>query len=191
MPDVKNDLIWDLNGISNRDEALSFLKLFENRLFVYSYTVQKIYSNYSFVFPEHEDGKIAVLPDHLRHHDVFQDVPNEAIEKTDISVFPGDIVGLDNIAIKYHSFRGGASKTLPLREGLINLIDEYSRMGLSFLPVISNGDLREYENRMPCLYLQNVNINTMTQSVSKLDGETLKTAVCDSLIKLMTDYKEV
>lgn len=48
----QGDLAWDLDAITNRSEAIAFLKRFENRLCIYSAYVEKLYSNYSFVIPE-------------------------------------------------------------------------------------------------------------------------------------------
>ncbi len=58
----QGDLAWDLDAITNRSEAIAFLKRFENRLCIYSAYVEKLYSNYSFVIPESDHGGITILP---------------------------------------------------------------------------------------------------------------------------------
>ncbi len=38
----QGDLAWDLDAITNRSEAIAFLKRFENRLCIYSAYVEKL-----------------------------------------------------------------------------------------------------------------------------------------------------
>ena len=59
----QDDLDWDLDAITDRSEAIDFLRRFENRLCIYSSYVEKLYSNYSFVIPESQEGGITILPE--------------------------------------------------------------------------------------------------------------------------------
>lgn len=186
----KSDLIWTLDGIENQRDAFDFLKLFENRLFVYSYMVEKIYSNYSFVFPNNEQHKIAVLPNHHAHHDIFHNIKNEAIETTDIAIFPGDIVGEKNIVIKIPKQPYTSSKVFPLKEGMAFIYALYQKEGKDFLPVISNGDLKEYQNRMPCLYLHNIDIKELAKTIAPFQIQSIKNTIYDSINSIINDYKE-
>ena len=45
------DLIWDLDSIARRELAERFIKLFENRLCVYSESTRQLYTNYDLHFP--------------------------------------------------------------------------------------------------------------------------------------------
>ncbi len=186
----KSDLIWTLDGIENQRDAFDFLKLFENRLFVYSYMVEKIYSNYSFVFPKSEQHKIAVLPNHQAHHDIFHNIKNAAIENTDIAIFPGDIVGQKNIVIKIPKQPYTSSKIFPLKEGMAFIYALYQKEGKDFLPVISNGDLKEYQNRMPCLYLHNINTKELSKTIAPFQIQGLKNTIYQSINTIINDYKE-
>ena len=80
----QSDLAWDLDAITDRQQAIDFLLRFENRLCVYSGYVEKLYSNYSFVVPEEEHGSITILPDEQAWHDTFNEIPPEAVEPTGI-----------------------------------------------------------------------------------------------------------
>lgn len=186
-----SDLIWTLDGISNQKEAFEFLKLFENRLFVYSYMVEKLYSNYSFVFPDNDFHKIAVLPNHHEFHDIFHNIKNNAIEKTDIAIFPGDIVGQKNIVIKLPKQPYTSTKVLPLKEGLAFIHSLYKKQEKEFLPVISNGDLKEYKNRMPCLYLHTINTEELRKTMAPFQVTSIKSLIYESLNAIINDYKEI
>ena len=89
----QGDLAWDLDAITNRSEAIAFLKRFENRLCIYSAYVEKLYSNYSFVIPESDHGGITILPSEQAWHDTFHDIPLAAVEPTGIHILPGETMG--------------------------------------------------------------------------------------------------
>jgi hypothetical protein len=188
---VNTDLIWNLDGISNQDEAFQFLKLFENRLFVYSFMVEKIYTSYSFILPQKENHQIAVLPDHKLYHDIFHNISNDAVQNTNIAIFPGDVVGQKNIVIKLPKQQYTTTKILPLKEGIAFIYALYKKQGKTFLPVISNGDLKEYKNRMPCLYLHNINTIELKKHIAPYQIKSIENSVYDSLKKMITDYREV
>src|SRR3989344_5144622 len=82
----QSDLDWDLDAITDRREAVAFLQRFENRLCIYSSYVEKLYSNYSFVVPEAQEGSITILPDEQAWHDTFNDIPADAVEPTGIHI---------------------------------------------------------------------------------------------------------
>jgi hypothetical protein len=52
------DLIWDLDSIARRELAERFIKLFENRLCVYSESTRQLYTNYDLHFPSDLGRKI-------------------------------------------------------------------------------------------------------------------------------------
>lgn len=56
------DLIWDLDSIARRELAERFIKLFENRLCVYSESTRQLYTNYNLHFPADYGRKMVVLP---------------------------------------------------------------------------------------------------------------------------------
>lgn len=180
----QNDLDWDLDAITDRNEAIAFLQRFENRLCIYSSYVEKLYSNYSFVIPEHQGGGITILPDEQAWFDTFHDIPTDAVEPTGIHILPGETMGYSGLYLKIPGeHRLVASRELPFQDGLKVLINRYRMREDSFLPVLVKGDLREYEARMPSLHLHRLNIAKL-QSHSRLNLDSIKGAIAEHLIGL-------
>lgn len=180
----QNDLDWDLDAITDRNEAIAFLQRFENRLCIYSSYVEKLYSNYSFVIPEHQGGGITILPDEQAWFDTFHDIPADAVEPTGIHILPGETMGYSGLYLKIPGeHRLVASRELPFQDGLKVLINRYRMREDSFLPVLVKGDLREYEARMPSLHLHRLNVAKL-QSHSRLNLDSIKGAIAEHLIGL-------
>ncbi len=185
-----DDLNWDLGAISNRQEAIAFLLTFENKLCVYSAYVSKLYSSYDIVVPKKSDsGCITVLPDPHAFHDTFSNIPQDAVEATGIYLYPGEAIGESGLYIKIPSKGFGSSKELPFAEGFSVLIQEYRNAGDCFLPVLQNGDLREYENSMPSLHLHRVCLDKLKGLVSDLTLNSIKNIVADNLIALYKSHR--
>ncbi|AGI26029.1 hypothetical protein ACYCAX_21860 [Pseudomonas sp. MT3] len=180
----QSDLDWDLDAITDRNEAIAFLQRFENRLCIYSSYVEKLYSNYSFVIPETQEGGITILPDEQAWFDTFHDIPADAVEPTGIHILPGETMGYSGLYLKVPGeHRLVASRELPFQDGLKLLINRYRMREDTFLPVLVKGDLREYEARMPSLHLHRLNIAKL-QAHSRLNLNSIKGAIAEHLIGL-------
>lgn len=180
----QNDLDWDLDAITDRNEAIAFLQRFENRLCIYSSYVEKLYSNYSFVIPESQEGGITILPDEQAWFDTFHDIPAEAVEPTGIHILPGETMGYSGLYLKIPGeHRLVASREMPFQDGLKLLINRYRMRDDTFLPVLVKGDLREYEARMPSLHLHRLNVAKL-QAQSRLNLNAIKGAIAEHLIGL-------
>ncbi|KSW26078.1 hypothetical protein M8R19_11620 [Pseudomonas sp. R3.Fl] len=180
----QDDLDWDLDAITDRSEAIDFLRRFENRLCIYSSYVEKLYSNYSFVIPESQEGGITILPNEQAWFDTFHDIPADAVEPTGIHILPGETMGHSGLYLKIpgeHRLVGSAE--LPFQDGLKLLIRRYRMRDEPFLPVLVKGDLREYEARMPSLHLHRLN-SAKLQTQSRLNLEAIKGAIAEHLIGL-------
>jgi len=180
----QDDLDWDLEAITDRSEAIDFLRRFENRLCIYSSYVEKLYSNYSFVIPESQEGGITILPNEQAWFDTFHDIPADAVEPTGIHILPGETMGHSGLYLKIpgeHRLVGSAE--LPFQDGLKLLIRRYRMRDEPFLPVLVKGDLREYEARMPSLHLHRLN-SAKLQAQSRLNLEAIKGAIAEHLIGL-------
>jgi hypothetical protein len=179
----QRDLDWELDAITDRSEAIAFLKRFENRLCIYSSYVEKLYSNYSFVVPQ-EAGSITILPDELAWHDTFHDIPADAVEATGVHILPGEAVGETGLYLKVPGeFRLVASRELPFQDGLRLLIERYRARGEHFLPVLVKGDLREYEARMPSLHLHRINPHKLARC-SQLSIDAIRGTIAEHLLAL-------
>ncbi len=181
----QGDLEWDLDAITNRHEAIEFLRRFENRLCIYSGFVEKLYSNYSFVVPEYEDhGNVTILPSEDAYHDTFHEIPMDAVEPTGIHIFPGECVGHSGLFIKIP--RGNrllGTREMPFQEGLQWLIARAREQNRYFLPVLVKGDLREYESRMPSLHLHALNPDKL-KNHSRLELDAIKLMIAEHLIAM-------
>ena len=103
------DLIWDLDSMARRELAERFIKLFENRLCVYSESVGQLYTNYSLHFPTDLGRKMVVLPNPYAFHDTLHGIDSQAIRKTGLCVLPGKVLG------KPGSCSAPRSRTMGLR----------------------------------------------------------------------------
>ncbi len=185
----ESHLEWDLDSITNRREAIDFLRRFENRLCIYSGFVEKLYSAYSFVVPEDDErGALTILPDERNWHDTFHDIPACAVEETGIHIMPGETMGHAGLYLKIPGLnRLAGSKELPFRDGLKDLVQRYKAAGDTFLPVLVKGDLREYESRLPSLHLHRVRLDRL-EHLSALNRQMLRRTIADHLIALFQQH---
>lgn len=185
-----SDLEWDLGAITNRHEAIDFLLQFKNRFCIYSPFVKKLYTSYDFIVPdESECGQITVLPDIYSYHNTIQDIPRETVEATGIHLYPGEATGGHGLVMKIPSQRRiSSSRELPFSEGVRTLIMEWRDAGKLFLPVLQNGDLREYENRMPSLHLHVINLDKLRGSLSDLTLHGIRSVIADNLLEMFSVF---
>ena len=83
------DLIWDLDAFNQRQKAIDFVLGFENRLCVYSSSVDQLYTNYNIFFPKEEDRKLVILPNPYIPHDTYNGIPATAVTPTGLTILPG------------------------------------------------------------------------------------------------------
>ena len=88
--DQNHDLIWDLDALAKRELAERFIRLFENRLCVYSESVSQLYTNYALHFPKELGRKMVVLPNPYAFHDTINHISPNAVRKTGLCVLPGE-----------------------------------------------------------------------------------------------------
>lgn len=160
LAQTNNDLIWKLDGFRHRQLASQFVKRFENKLCVYSGSVEQLYSNYNIYFPEDEDRSMVILPDPYAHHDTFQGVPEEAIKVTGLTIVPGELMGKEglHLTIPFRSGNARRVRVVPLHAGL-RAINNQRPEDKPFLPILMKGDLREIERRVPALHLHTIDLN--------------------------------
>lgn len=178
------ELAWDLDAITDRGEALAFLRRFESRLCIYSAYVQKLYGDYSFVIPQTDHGGITILPDEQAWHATFHDIPAQAVEPTGVHILPGETLGHTGLYLKIPGeHRLVASKELPFQDGLKLLLKRYRARGEPFLPVLIKDDLREFEARMPSLHLHRINPARLKQASPSVI-EAIEGAIAEHLLGL-------
>lgn len=158
-----NDLVWDFNEFKQRQLATEFVKRFENKLCIYSGSVEQLYSNYNIYFPEAEGRKMVILPDPFAYHDTFQGVPEEAIQVTGLTIVPGELIGKNglHLTIPIKSDDGKKKyRVVPLHAGL-RAINKRRSQEDPFLPILMKGDLREIKNKLPALHLHCISLDKL------------------------------
>jgi hypothetical protein len=146
------DLVWDLDTFNQRKKAVDFVMGFENKLCVYSSTVEQLYTNYNIFFPKEEDRKLVILPNPYSPHDTYNGIPSNAVVPTGMEIIPGLYQEKTSLFLRI-PFKSGQVKyrTVPLQFGL--KIIKQQRPNKPFLPVLMKGDLRELDASTPCLHL--------------------------------------
>ena len=135
-------------------------------------------------------GHVTVLPDPRAYHDTFNEISVQAVEETGIYIFPGEAIGRSGLFVKIHPKAYGRSKELPFADGLRQLIQDYRKDDSFFLPVLQNGDLREYENSMPSLHLHRLNVDMLADAHSELTINQLRNTIADNLIGLFQQFQK-
>ncbi len=157
------DLVWDLDTFNQRQRAVEFVMGFENRLCVYSSSVEQLYTNYNIFFPKEEDRKLVILPDPYAPHDTFNGLPESSVTATNMEVLPGQYQGKPCLFLRI-PFRSGTVKhrLVPLQMGL-KIIRQQRPADKPFLPVLMKGDLRELNASTPCLHLHAIHLDRLKE----------------------------
>lgn len=177
-----NDLVWDLEKFRKQQRAKDLILGVENRLCVYSGSVQQLYTNYDVFFPKEENRKLVILPNPYAPHDTFHCVPEESVSATGLFLV-GAEEGEPNHALKLIIPINRAQKKyrkVPLDIG-IKLIN--SKRSKPFLPVVMKGDLREFNQETPCLHLRSIVVEKI-KMLSDLEAKQISDVILDRLTLL-------
>ncbi len=178
------DLIWDLDNIARRELAERFIKLFENRLCVFSESVQQLYTNYDLHFPSDQGRKMVVLPNPYAFHDTLHGIDAVAVRKTGLCVLPGVVVGKPGLLLATMFKEGGpAPKTMAFKPALAQIISNQKKAGDIFLPIMMKGDLREFNQQMPYIHLHRLQVNRLTR-LSSFERDDIQQTITRKLLSL-------
>jgi hypothetical protein len=155
-----NDLVWDLDAFNQRQRAIDFVMGFENKLCVFSNSVEQLYTNYNIFFPREEARKLVILPNPYAHHDTFNSIPESAVTATGMEIVSGTFKDKPALFLRI-PFKQGTIKTVPLQMGL-RVVQQQCAPEKPFLPVLMKGDLRELDASIPCLHLHRIHLNRLT-----------------------------
>lgn len=181
-----SDLVWDLDKLHQHQRAIDFIKLFENRFCVFSTSVRQLYTNYSIFFPEEVNRQMVILPDPYAFHDTFSHLTREAVHPTGLHVIPGNLIGKKGLYLVIsHKNKKVRSVPIPFQEGIRQILRR-SNSDDPFLPVLMKGDLREFNEKLPCLHLHRLRLSELT-SLSSLEQDSIRSIITD---KLMGLYQE-
>jgi hypothetical protein len=175
------DLVWDLDSFQRRQLAADFIKRFENKLCVYSGSVDQLYTNYHIYFPEEEHRKMVILPEPYAYHDTFQNIPESAVLKTGMNIIPGEVAGKTGLylTVPVKGAQGRQAKVIALQTAL-RAINDRRPPDDPFLPVLVKGDLREFQQRMPMLHLHCIQLSRLVRS-SQMERNSVRRVIEDKL----------
>lgn len=178
------DLVWDLDSMARRELAERFIKLFENRLCVYSESVGQLYTNYSLHFPSELGRKMVVLPNPYAFHDTLHGIDAQAIRKTGLCVLPGKLQGKPGLLLSTQiTGQGPAPRSMPFKPALAQIISNQKKVGDLFLPVLVKGDLREFNQQMPYLHLHRLQVARLTR-LSSFERDDIQNTITRKLLLL-------
>jgi hypothetical protein len=178
------DLVWDLENIRRQDQAKKFILGVENQLCVYSGAVEQLYTNYDCFFPKDEAHKIVILPNPYAAHDTFNSIPDVAVKAT----------GLFLVGAPENSKSKGLQLVIPINRQKKEMRRVPLAVGLKminakrpehrpFLPVVMKGDLREFNQRQPCLHLHSLSLDAIPM-LSEMELKGIQNVVLSRLMEL-------
>ena len=179
-----SDLIWDLDNMARRELAERFIRLFENRLCVYSDSVAQLYTNYNLHFPSELGRKMVVLPNPYAFHDTLHGIERVAVRKTGLCVIPGMVNGKPGLLLTTLMKEGGpAPKTMPFKPALAQIISSQRKIGDEFLPILMKGDLREFDQSMPYIHLHRLQVQKLSR-LSAFERSDIQQSITRKLLLL-------
>lgn len=177
-----NDLIWDLEKFRKQQRAKDLILGVENRLCVFSGSVEQLYTNYDIFFPKEENRKLVILPNPYAPHDTFHGISEDLVSPTGLFLVGADgeshvrnlqlIIPINRAEKKY--------RKVPFAIGM-KMIN--SRRNKTFLPVVMKGDLREFNQDTPCLHLRSLNLSKV-KMLSNLEVNSIETVIQERLALL-------
>ena len=176
------DLVWDLDSFAHRAKAHEFVMGFENKLCVFSHSVNQLYTNYNIFVPREENRKLVILPNPYAHHDTFNNVDPSALVPTGLHIVPG--VSAQAPLLLSIPFKSGKTKQrlVPLQMG-VRLVNQKRTPENPFLPVLMKGDLPEMDASTPCLHLHALSLIKMGD-LSALDRGAIARVIQQRLAAL-------
>ena len=179
------DLEWDFESINQAKKAADFVMHFESRLCVYSPSVQQVYTNYTFNFPNEDVEKMVILPNPYAFHDTFHSVISDTVRDTGLHIIPGETIGKQGLylVVRYKNKRVSPAP-IPFEQALQKMLQSQSGQD-PFLPILIKGDLREFNAGTPCMHLHRIKVNDLT-ALSEFERKGMQKSIADKLSELLS-----
>lgn len=178
------DLVWTLEGISNRVEAIQFLMLFEDTFPVYHPYMEQIYFRYSFVIPP-RSNQVIVEPSFQLHERLCK-VSEDDFGPRRMHIIPGDVVGKSGLYMRsLRQGRGRYTRTQinKLGTAIKALHFEATLKGELVIPVFSKQAIREYDEGMPNMELSLYDLQS-NKNLSPFVRDAIVSAVFERIVAL-------
>jgi len=177
------DLAWDLDEFAQRSRAIEFISQFQSTICVYSPTVDMLYSTYEILFPEEADAKLVILPDKNAYYDTFTRVVAEGVKPTGLYIIPGELIHRSGLHLaNVTANRSLGSRQIPFESGIRAIMGSRPK-DEPFLPVLTKGDLREFEQSWPVIHLHRISLPGM-QHLSALDRSNIANVISEKMESL-------
>ena len=175
-----SDLVWDMARFEQRLLAQQLMLRFEKRLCIYSPSVHQIYTNFNVFFPKGVGEKMLILPNPFAHHDIFFNVPEDAVRPTGLMIVPDyyseDAQPLLRIPLKNQR---DPFRFMPLMVGL-KMLNSRRPVEQPLLPILAKGDLKELADGVPGLHLHSLSLPRLS-ALSPMDISSLRSAITEKL----------
>ena len=145
-PNNKKNLVWSLEGVSDRERSMQFLLMFQDTFPVYHRYMEQLYLRYSFTRPPGAD-QIIIEPSYQLHERINR-VTEDALEEQHIYILPGEVVNQPGLYMRYPRMRGGdlsETVTAGLAASIKVLYLEFRVRKQPLIPVFSKQTIRDYQ----------------------------------------------
>ena len=180
--DAASGVVWDISHFNQKKKAVDFFDSLRNVFVVYSPGTSQIYTNYDVFWSSYNKNKLVVLPNQYAHHDTFFQIDQDATRASGIFVIPGEIIGKDELHVALPKTKGRKTKPVPALQGIKLFSKAYEEKypGKKFVPIVTTGDLREFNKRAPLLHLHMLDV-TKLQAMSPFKREDIKQSIVSRL----------
>jgi hypothetical protein len=179
-----SDLVWNLDHIARREAAEEFIRLFENRLCVFSESARQLYTNYNLHFPSELGRRMVVLSNPYAFHDTLHGIDANAVHSTGLYVMAGRLHGKKTLLLAKQLQDGDKKpRTMPFKQALAQIISNQKKLGEVFLPVLVKGDLREFGQQLPYLHLHRLQISKLGH-LSSFERDDIQNTITRKLLLL-------
>lgn len=178
------ELVWTLEGITNRVEAIQFLMLFEDTFPVYHPYMEQVYFRYRFVLPP-GSNQVIVEPSFQLHERLCR-VPESDLGSRRLHILPGDVVGKSGLYLRApRPSRGRHSRALlnKLETAIKALHFDATIKGEQVIPVFCRQAIREYDQGMPNMALSLYDLRR-NDALSPFVRDAIVSAVFERILAL-------
>lgn len=179
-----NDLVWALDALSDKSAAQNFVLKFENKLCVYSPSVNQVYSNYSMHFPVEENRNLIILPSPYAFHDTFHHINDSSVIRTGMHIIPGEVVGKRGLYLLTLSKSKPGKFTPVSLSKAVERIEKTQNKEEPFLPILVKGDLKPFRSKVPCIHLHRINPKKI-EGLSQFEVSDIRNCLYEKFLSLV------
>jgi len=169
------DVVWDIESFKFKRLAIEFALKIKQYFCVYSSVLTHVYGDYKVEVIRGARTRLVVVPE-TYSFDRYINILEDSVTPTYVHVYPGWYFNLSCAYAMTLPLQGKRSRPIPMSVGL-KMLEEKTG---TFLPLLRNGDLREFDQRTPYLHLHMLNLQSV-KSLSDFDMSQLRGLIKDKL----------